>query len=124
MLQLAIVAVAGTLIGLRYWNAIDAIPWPLQLGFVALVTFAVGFLVGRGGWLAALTAFVIGHALWVFIELRPSAPWASDVWGWEQMGIFLGTLVPTAIGAAILGGLGSWIRRASRSSRSSALGSA
>lgn len=113
MREFAIVVVGGGLIGLRYWNEIDAVPWPLHLGFMALVTFAAGFLTGRRGWLAALAAFVIGHALWVLVELRPSAPWAaSDVWGWDQWGIFLFYLLPTAIGAALLGALGSWTRRA------------
>jgi len=113
MRQLVVVVVGGSLIGLRYWNTIDAVPWQLQLGFVALVTFAVGFATGPRGWLAALASFAIGHVLWIFLELRPSAPWAaSDVWGWEQWGIFLVTLLPTAIGASVLGALGAWVRRA------------
>jgi hypothetical protein len=118
MRQLAVVVVGGSLIGLRYWNAIDAVPWPLQLGFVALVTFAVGFATGSRGWLAAVAAFAVGHVLWVLVELRPSPPWAaSDVWGWEQWGIFLITLLPTAIGASVLGALGAWVRRAALPAR-------
>jgi hypothetical protein len=106
------VVVGGVLIGLRYWNELNAVPWPIQLGFVAFVALAVGFVVGRRGWLAALAAFVIGHGLWVAVELRPSLPWsASDVWGWDQWGIFIVTLLPTALGAAVLGGLGGWIAR-------------
>ena len=104
----------GVLIGARYWNELDAVPWPIQLGFVALVALAVGFVVRQRGWLAALAAFVIGHALWVAVELRPSLPWAaSDVWGWEQWSIFLVTLMPTAAGAMALGALGAWIGHAS-----------
>jgi hypothetical protein len=102
----------GGLIALTYWNEVDAVPWPIRLGFMASIAFAVGFGVGRRGWLAALAAFIVGHVLWVAIELRPSAPWAaSDVWGWTQWGIFLWTLLPTALGAAVIGGLGSWVRR-------------
>ena len=98
------VVVGGVFIGLRYWNELDAVPWPIQLGFVVFVALAGGFVVGRRGWLAALAAFVIGHALWVAVELRSSSPWsASDVWHWTQWGIFLTTLLPTAIGAAVLG---------------------
>ena len=96
-------------IGLRYWNELDGVPWPLQLSVVALVAFAVEFIAGRRGWLAALAAFVIGHAGWVVIELRPSLPWAaSDVWGLDQWAVFMVTLVPTAFGAALLGLLGEW----------------
>ena len=108
------VLVGGMLIGAMYWNELDAVTWPLQLGFLSLVALAVGFVVGRRGWLAALAAFVVGHALWVAVELRPSLPWAaSDVWAWEQWGIFLVTLVPTAAGAMILGALGAWLSRLS-----------
>ena len=50
-----------------------------------------------------------------FVELRPSPPWAaSDVWGWDQWGIFLVTLLPTAIGASVLG---AWVRRAALPAR-------
>lgn len=102
----------GGLIALTHWNELDAVPSPIRLAFVAFIAFAVGFGVGRRGWLAALAAFIVGHALWVAIELRPSAPWApSDVWDWTQWGIFLGTLLPTALGAAVIGGLGGWVRR-------------
>lgn len=112
----------GALIAARYWNELDAVPWPIQLGFLSLVALAVGVVVGRRGWLAALGAFVTGHALWVAVELRPSLPWAaSDVWGWEQWGIFLVTLVPTAAGAAVLGALGAWVGRLASLRRSAAL---
>jgi hypothetical protein len=106
------VVVGGVMIALVYWNELDAVPWPIQLGLKAFVAFAVGFVVLRRGWLAALAAFVIGHALWVAVELRPSMPWAgSDVWDWTQWEIFLITLLPTALGAAVLGALGAWVRR-------------
>jgi hypothetical protein len=106
------VVIGGCLIGLRYWNEIDSVHWLAQLSFIALVAFAVGFFAGRLGWLAALAASVIGHALWVGIELRPSLPWAAtDVWDWAQWQIFLVTLLPTAFGAAVLGGIGEWAAR-------------
>ena len=116
------VAIGGALISVVQWNEIDAIPWPVKIGFMVLVAFAVGFVVARRGWLAALAAFVVGQALWVAIELRPSMPWAaSDVWGWDQWAIFVLTLLPTALGAAVLGGLGAWVRRAVPTRQSRAL---
>jgi hypothetical protein len=116
-------ALGGVLIAFRYWNEVDAVPGPVQLGFLVFVAFAVGFVAGHRGWLAALVAFVIGHALWVAVELRPSMPWAaSDVWGWTQWGIFVVTLVPTAFGAAVLGELGAWVGRATWLRRSTRLG--
>jgi hypothetical protein len=106
-----LLAVLGgsVLFAARYWNELDAVPWPIQLGFMSLVALAVGFAVGRRGWLAAFAAFVVGHALWVAVELRPSRPWAASD-------------VPTAAGAMILGALGAWVGRlrpiyAHRSSR-------
>jgi hypothetical protein len=91
---------------------VDAVPWPIQLGFKAFVAFVVGFVAMRRGWLAALAAFVIGHALWVAVELRPGPPWSgSDVWDWTQWWIFLITLLPTALGAAVLGAFGAWVGR-------------
>lgn len=119
-----LLAVAGgsVLIGLRYWNEVDAVPWPVELGFMVFVAFAVGFVVEHRGWLAALAAFGIGHALWVAVELRPSLPWAaSDNWGWDQWGIFVATLLPTAFGAAVLGGLGAWVSRVVSFRRAGAL---
>jgi hypothetical protein len=50
------VEAGGGLIGLTYWNELDALPWPIRLGFMAVVAFAVGFAVGPRGWLAALAA--------------------------------------------------------------------
>lgn len=41
--------VGGAHIGLCYWNEIDAGPWPLQLAFLTLVAFAVGYFVVRRG---------------------------------------------------------------------------
>lgn len=102
----------GALVGLRYWNELHWVPWPVQLGFLALVAVVVGAVVGPKGWLAALTAFLIGHALWIGIELGPSMPWAgSDVWGWEQWRDFLLMLSPTALGATLLGWLGGRLGR-------------
>jgi hypothetical protein len=108
----AAVLFGGVLMGLRCWNEVDAVHWAVQLAFVALVALVVGFVAGHGGWLPALTAFALGHALWVGVELRPSMPWAaSDVWDWTQWRIFITTLLPTAFGAAILGAVGAWLRR-------------
>ena len=71
--------------GLRNNDGLRSVHPLILLGLLALVAFATGFAARRRGWLAALGAFVLGTALWVGIELRPSPPWAaSDVWGWDS----------------------------------------
>ncbi len=39
---------------------------------IALTAFLIGFVVRRRGWLWAFAACLIGLALWVIVELRPS----------------------------------------------------
>jgi hypothetical protein len=89
--------------------------WVEQLAYLAtlsLIAFLVGFIVVRRGWLAALAAYVLGVALYVGLYLRPSPPWApSDVWGLETWISFVLTMLPTTIGSAIVGGIGSWVGR-------------
>jgi hypothetical protein len=85
----------------------------LHLGSLALIALLVGFIVNRRGWLAASGAYLLGIALWVFIDLRPSPPWVpTDVGGtWQAV------LITAAIGApwsAVWGAAGNWAARATR----------
>ena len=95
--------------------------WADQLIYLAtlsLVAFLVGFVVVRRGWLAALAAYVLGVALYVGFYLRPSPPWApSDNWDLLTWTSFVLTILPLTIGSAIVGSIGSWVRRASSTSR-------
>jgi len=98
--------------GLRNNDRLRGVHPLILLGLLALAACATGFAARRRGWLAALAAFVLGTALWVGIELRPSWPWmATDVWGWEQWGLFGLTMMPTALGATAFGAAGAWAAR-------------
>ncbi len=83
----------------------------LTLGSLALIAFLVGFAVKRRGWLAAAGAYVIGVALWVVVDLRPSPPWVlSDVRGtWEWV---MATASIGGLWSALSGAAGSWAARA------------
>jgi hypothetical protein len=79
----------------------------IQFGLLALIAFLIGFVVRRRGWLWASAAYLIGLALWVIVELRPSPPWVpTDVSGtWEAVG--LRALIGVAW-SALSGAAGSW----------------
>lgn len=51
------------------WLPIHRIPLDME---IALTAFLIGFVVRRRGWLWAFAACLIGLALWVIVELRPS----------------------------------------------------
>jgi hypothetical protein len=78
---------------------------------LALVAFAVGLAAAPRGALAAFAAFVLGTALWVGLQLKPSLPpGSSDVWGYDQWGSFILTMLPSAIGSAVIGAIASRAR--------------
>ncbi len=112
-MRFAVVAILGAIvIGVlisQNWHR----PSPTWLGLLGLTAVAVGFAAGWRGWLAAFTACTIGMASWLVIELRPSPPWSpSDVWGpMTWLSFLLGNVLPVALGAAALGGLGGWLVR-------------
>ena len=111
---LLVTAAGGVVFGLldsalRNNDGLRSVHPLILLGLLALVAFATGLAARPRGWLAALAAFVLGTALWVGIELRPSPPWmASDVWGWDQWGMFGLTMMPTTLGVAAFGAVGAW----------------
>jgi hypothetical protein len=83
----------------------------IQFGLLALIAFLIGFVVRRRGWLMALVAYLMGLAVWVVVELRPSPPWVpTDVGGiWEAVAL------RAAVGggwSALSGAAGSWAARA------------
>jgi hypothetical protein len=89
-------------------------PWVhavLYLGPLIIIALAVGFAAAPRGALAALGAYILGVVLWVTLQLRPGPPGSSDVWGYEQWGSFILTMLPSAIGSAVIGAVGSWIAR-------------
>jgi Na+/proline symporter len=83
----------------------------ISFGMPALIAFIVGFVVRRRGWFAAAAAFLIGLALWVVVELRPSPPWVpTDVGGtWEAVGL---RAIIFGVWSALCGAAGSWTARA------------
>lgn len=83
----------------------------IQFGLLALFAFLIGFVVLRRGWLWALAAYLIGLALWVVVELRPSPPWVpTDVGGtWEAVGL---RALIGGVWSALSGTAGSWAARA------------
>jgi len=89
-------------------------PWVLTvlyLGPLIIIALAVGFAAAPRGALAALGAYVLGVVLWVTLQLRPGPPGSSDVWGYVQWASFILTLLPSALGSAIVGAIGSWLAR-------------
>ena len=85
----------------------------LHLGSIALIAFLVGFIVNRRGWLAASSAYLLGIALWVLIDLRPSPPWVPT----DVEGTWVAVMIAAAIGApwsALCGAAGSWAAHATR----------
>ncbi|HET8568721.1 MAG TPA: hypothetical protein VFM93_07030 [Candidatus Limnocylindria bacterium] len=86
-------------------------PAVLVLAFLAVVALGVGFLAARRTWLAPVLAVYAGVVSWFLIGLRASPPWAaSDVWGGYQWLTNLVSFIPIAIGSALFGGVGGWIR--------------
>lgn len=83
----------------------------LYLGPLIIIALVVGFAAAPRGALAALGGYIVGVVLWVTLQLRPGPPGSSDVWGYEQWGSFILTLLPSAIGSAIVGAIGSWLAR-------------
>jgi hypothetical protein len=83
----------------------------IQFGLLALIAFLIGFVVRRRGWLSALAAYLIGLAIWVVVELRPSPPWVpTDVGGvWEAIGL---RAIIGGVWSALSGAAGSWAARA------------
>jgi hypothetical protein len=83
----------------------------IQFGVLALIAFLIGFVVRRNGWLWALAAYLIGLALWVVVELRPSLPWVpTDVGGtWEAIGL---RALIGGVWSALSGATGSLTARA------------
>lgn len=83
----------------------------LHLAVITLVAFLIGFVVKRRGWLAAALAYLVGIALWVVVDLRPSPPWVpTDVRGtWEA--VILSAVVG-GLWSALLGAAGSLAARA------------
>ena len=83
----------------------------LHLGSLALIAFLVGFVVKRRGWLAASAAYLLGIALWVAVDLRPSPPWVpTDVGGtWEAVTL---AGVIGGLWSALFGAAGSFAARA------------
>lgn len=90
----------------------------LPPGLLALIAFLVGFVVIRRGWLAASGAYLLGIALWVLVDLRPSPPWVPT----DVQGTWLAVALVAAIGApwsALFGLAGTWA--AHRTRRASSL---
>jgi hypothetical protein len=83
----------------------------LHFALLAFISFLIGFVVRRRGWLWALAAYLIGLALWVIVELRPSPPWVpTDVGGtWEAVGL---RALIGGVWSALSGAAGSWAARA------------
>lgn len=84
----------------------------IHFGLVALIAFLVGFVVRRRGWLAALVAYLIGLAIWVVVDIRPTPPWIPT----DVSGIWLAVFVRAITGglwSALAGAVGSWVARAS-----------
>lgn len=83
----------------------------LYLGPLILIALVVGFFAAPRGALAAFGAYVVGVILWVAFVLRPGPAESSDVWGYAQWGYFILTMLPSAIGSAVIGAIGSWLAR-------------
>ena len=81
----------------------------IQFGVLALSAFLIGLR--RNGWLWALAAYLVGLALWVVVELRPSPPWVpTDVGGtWEAVGL---RALIGGVWSALSGAAGSLTARA------------
>lgn len=92
----------------------------LSTGLLVLIALAVGVVTAPRGAICAFFGFITGIALWVVLYLRPSPPETSDVWGYEQWGSFILSLLPTTIIATGLGALASWLAMRVRESGLSA----
>lgn len=115
-----IVLTQGRSGGFRFLTAPYWIEQWLPLGSLIVIAVVVGFVAAPRGALVAFGAFVLGVAGWVVFDLRPGLPGTRDVWGYVQWGHFIFYVLPSAIGAAIIGAIATWVVR-SRLHRASGL---
>jgi hypothetical protein len=80
----------------------------IHFGLLALIAFLVGFVVRRHGWLAALVAYLIGLAIWVVVDIRPTPPWmptdVSGIWLAVFWSASTASASPDLPGASAFGG--------------------